>query len=96
MRQFLQDVYPLTAITPATPVSTPYGRYRSASERLTDFHQPSIWELARASNTPVSEPVALPCIATVCMNCGFTEFYNVHVLGLAEVLGIPKAGSPIG
>lgn len=30
---------------------------------------------------------ALPCIVLVCGNCGFTEFYNIHVLGVAGVLG---------
>src|ERR1039457_2555313 len=41
-------------------------------------------------------PSALPCIAVICMNCGFTEFYNVHVLGVAAILGIPGPGVPLG
>ena len=32
----------------------------------------------------------------ICMNCGFTEFYNVHVLGVAEFLNVPKPGVPLG
>ena len=48
------------------------------------------------SNAPAPGAVALPCILVTCMNCGFTEFYNVHVLGIAEGLGVPPGGGPLG
>lgn len=37
-----------------------------------------------------------PCIAVICLNCGRMEFYNVHVLGVGQILGVPAAGEPIG
>jgi len=40
-------------------------------------------------------PLVLPCVVTVCQNCGFVEHYNIHVLGLAEALDMPPAGSPL-
>ena len=39
---------------------------------------------------------ALPCVVTVCMNCGYTEMYNVHVLGIGKELGVPDPGVPLG
>jgi len=39
---------------------------------------------------PFSIPATLPCIVLLCMNCGLTGLYNVHVLGVAEILGIPS------
>ena len=45
---------------------------------------------------PGTPTAAVPCIITTCMNCGFTEFYNVHVLGIADALGIPPGGGPFG
>jgi len=41
---------------------------------------------------PPFQPSFLPCIVVLCMNCGFTELYNVHILGVADVLGIPPPG----
>jgi predicted nucleic-acid-binding Zn-ribbon protein len=38
----------------------------------------------------------MPCIAVLCTNCGYMEFYNVHVLGIAGALGVPNPGVPIG
>lgn len=40
-------------------------------------------------------PITLPSIAVVCGNCGRTEIYNVHALGVAADLGIPPPGSPV-
>jgi len=37
----------------------------------------------------------LPCIITTCGNCGYTELYNIHILGLAEILGVPPPGTPM-
>src|ERR1700693_3364021 len=31
---------------------------------------------------PPPTPWTLPCVTTICNNCGFTEFYNVHKLGV--------------
>jgi predicted RNA-binding Zn-ribbon protein involved in translation (DUF1610 family) len=39
--------------------------------------------------------ILLPSIAIVCINCGFTGLYNIHALGVAEILGFPKGGEPI-
>jgi hypothetical protein len=44
----------------------------------------------------MSQPKGMPCIAVVCGNCGYTEFYNVHALGVASLLGVPNPGVPIG
>ena len=34
---------------------------------------------------------AIPCVATTCMICGTTQFYNVLVLGIGTELGVmPK------
>jgi hypothetical protein len=38
----------------------------------------------------------LPCVVVICENCGFTEFYNVHRLGIAGVLNVPDPGVPLG
>jgi hypothetical protein len=38
----------------------------------------------------------VPCVLVVCMNCGHTEFYNAHVLGVAKALNIPDPGVPLG
>lgn len=40
-------------------------------------------------------PLVLPCVVTVCKNCGLVEYYNIHALSLAEALGIPPVGSPL-
>lgn len=35
----------------------------------------------------------LPCIIVICSNCGRTQFFNVHVLGVAKLLGFgPSEG----
>ena len=44
----------------------------------------------------VSMSPSLPCIVVICGNCGFTEFYNVHRLGVAAALNVPDPGVPIG
>lgn len=31
---------------------------------------------------------ALPCVATVCRECGYTALFNVYVLGVAGELGM--------
>ena len=45
--------------------------------------------------TPVMATVIMPCVVTVCTNCGYVEFYNVHTLGLAGVLGVAAPGQPL-
>src|SRR5579871_596830 len=45
---------------------------------------------------PGATPSTMPCVVTVCTNCGFTEFYNVHVLGVASDLGVPPPGDFLG
>jgi hypothetical protein len=42
-----------------------------------------------------SPDILLPSIAVVCITCGFTGLFNVHALGLAEILGLPKGGEPM-
>jgi hypothetical protein len=37
----------------------------------------------------------LPCVVVVCMNCGRTQFFNVHILGLGSELGFPEAGEAL-
>src|SRR5216683_6648483 len=41
---------------------------------------------------PLNIPVVLPCVVVVCLNCGNTDLYNVHVLGVAELLGVHPPG----
>jgi hypothetical protein len=36
------------------------------------------------------------CVTAICTNCGAMTFMNVHVLGIAEALGIPKPGTGEG
>jgi hypothetical protein len=44
---------------------------------------------------PPPDSLTIPCVCFVCRNCGDVGFFNVHVLGLADALGIPRAGKPI-
>jgi hypothetical protein len=37
----------------------------------------------------------VPVIITSCNNCGLTLPYNIHTLGLAELLKVPAPGLPI-
>lgn len=39
--------------------------------------------------------LVLPNIVVICPNCGLTQLFNVHALGLAEVLGLAGPGEPI-
>lgn len=34
----------------------------------------------------------MPCIATVCTNCGVVQLYNIFTLGIADALGISAGG----
>jgi hypothetical protein len=36
-----------------------------------------------------------PTVVLTCSNCANTQFYNVHVLGLAKELNIPPPGEAI-
>jgi len=54
-----------------------------------DYHMLSL--SVSPTTTQLAQNV-IPCVVVVCSNCGFVELHNVHVLGLAEVLGIPKPG----
>lgn len=45
---------------------------------------------------PPKQEGTMPCVVVVCRNCGFTEFYNIHILGLSLILGIPAAGGTNG
>lgn len=38
---------------------------------------------------------SIPTIPAICKNCGLTVFYNIHILGLSEVLGLPGPGEPM-
>src|SRR5215469_11266518 len=39
---------------------------------------------------------ALPSIATVCQQCGYTNFYNVFWLGVADILGMNPGVAYVG
>jgi hypothetical protein len=79
-RQIVSELFLLTAIrTPATAPVTALS---------------TLAAMGAPTNIPAA-PQSLPCISTICTNCGFTELYNVHVLGLAAALGVPPPGAPI-
>jgi hypothetical protein len=96
MRQFLQDLYMFASAAPPQPVMNRQYYSGVAGQSPGPGQLTPAWGSNSNAYWPDPEPAALPCICVVCMNCGFTEFYNVHVLGLAETLGLPKAGVPIG
>jgi len=39
---------------------------------------------------------SLPCVPIICATCGYTQLYNVFVLGIAEALGLRRPGAVIG
>ena len=85
-RQLIPDLFLLPAFHPMNPSNPLYG-YKLGLQPPTNY---------LAGQTPVPVPTALPCVVVVCGNCGFTEFYNVHRLGLGAVLNVPDPGVPIG
>lgn len=44
---------------------------------------------------PANAHGIMPSLVCVCKNCGNTQLYNIHVLGLAEELGVPPAGKAV-
>lgn len=42
--------------------------------------------------TTVGADSVIPTVMVSCMNCGLIQTHNTHVLGVSEVLGIPKPG----
>jgi len=67
--------------------SAPKGTYRMLPGGISQLTMPP----------PGTVPVAaLPSVVVICGNCGFTEFYNVHRLGVSAALDIPDPGVPIG
>ena len=43
-------------------------------------------------SSPPTFGVGHPCLTLVCSKCGNTVLFNVYVLGLAEVMGLPPGG----
>jgi hypothetical protein len=46
-------------------------------------------------SAPYRPETLLPSIITICGNCGNTQFFNVHPLGLAKLLGFPPPGGKL-
>lgn len=38
---------------------------------------------------------AFPSIAVTCNTCGNIQTYNVHALGIAQIVGVPAPGRPL-
>jgi hypothetical protein len=91
-RQLVPDVF----VFQAQALSQPKPTYSQ---------NPSSWK-GNLKGLPMGNPTmpppgsilyaSLPSVAVICMTCGVTEFYNVHVLNVAKVLGIPPPGELFG
>ena len=95
-RQLMPDVLLLSfrpQEDPAVERWRTYNEAASGSMRAAMAAQPP----RMLPGTPTG-PVqfSLPCVVTTCMNCGYTEMYNVHVLGIGRELGLPDPGVPLG
>lgn len=64
------------------------AKHTSPTEQLLSGYKP-VPQLSR------TETGMLPCVSTVCDNCGHTEMYSVHTLGLASILNVPPPGEAI-
>jgi hypothetical protein len=88
-RQLVPEVYLVNAMITNPPPPTPRphpGMTLAEAARLSASPPPAL----------IQYPNVMPCVSTICSNCGYVEFYNVHRLGLAEALTIPPPGVPIG
>lgn len=58
---------------------------------------PGISLIPTISHVELNAPAEniIPAILVVCSNCGLTQTYNIHVLGLAQVLGVPDPSRAI-
>jgi hypothetical protein len=56
------------------------------AQRPSSYQKPSLQTLIA---TGQFVPYSWPCILVACGNCGFSEFYNVHLLGLQNILNMP-------
>lgn len=61
---------------------------------------PELWlvagfDLKKKHGQPPIADFFMPCVIILCSNCGYIEQYNVHVLGLAQVLDVPPANEPM-
>ena len=95
MRQLLPDLvlFPLSSGPPAPILK--------ALNALSSSLRQSPNAMAMPPSAPLSAPftptsTALPSVVVICGNCGYTEFYNVHTLGIADVLGIYSKVVPHG
>ena len=78
MRQLIPDLYLFQL---HTSIQKPVYRALEGARRSATMPPPG---------TITSGLTALPSVVVVCGNCGFTEFYNVHRLGVAVELGLPE------
>lgn len=42
--------------------------------------------------TTIAADSVIPTVVVTCTNCGHLQYHNVHIIGVAEVLGIPPVG----
>jgi hypothetical protein len=102
-RQLLPDLvlFPLYS-GPAESVVNFFANIARAKERAQEKMPPQLVNALKLQPpTPPSAPflptsTALPSVVVICGNCGFTEFYNVHALGVTDVLGIYSKVVPHG
>jgi len=52
-------------------------------------------QIAVGTSTIFTASYVVPCVMSTCTNCGMTELYNVHTLGIAAIVGVPPAGTPL-
>lgn len=70
------------------------GQTRPSLDPARTYSPPGQQTVAGVSR-PLTANYVVPCVMATCTNCGLTELYNVHTLGIAAILGVPPAGTPI-
>jgi len=65
------------------------------SDDLLVLNQLSVLPVYDSFEDPGQAGGSLPSLISVCRGCGNTQLFNIHVLGLAELLGIPPPDSII-
>jgi len=94
-RQLMPEMYVFPAFAPVKNPLDAYSDYAGTLRSLAEFPTKKMPPPGYARPSEHAPP-AMPCVSVICTNCGFTEFYNIHILGVADALKIPKPGVPLG